>query len=138
MTFGASEVAEEVFVDLAEFVALRIDGDLRKVFQQRGQDQVIDLGVRSWQDAFEVDVLRLDRFHRLIDRLADILAFRQRQQIRETSFWRQVHHPFGLVVLLANLATTRTLAHQFLFRLRKAMVGIAEEDQPQNGNRVFR
>jgi hypothetical protein len=72
-----------------------------------------------------------------IHRLADILAIGQLKQIRKAGLGRQVHHAFGLVVLFADLAAPRTLALQFLFRLCESMVGVAEENQPQDRDRVF-
>ncbi len=54
LSFGAGEVAEEVFVNLAERVAFGIHRDLREVLQQRDQNGVVDLGVGSRQDALEV------------------------------------------------------------------------------------
>lgn len=75
--------------------------------------------------------------HISIHRLADILAIGQLKQIRKAGLGRQVHHAFGLLVFLADLAAPLTLALQFLFRLCESVVGVAEENQPQDRDRVF-
>jgi hypothetical protein len=75
--------------------------------------------------------------HISIYRLADILAIGQLKQIRKAGLGRQVHHAFGLVVFFADLAATRTLPLQLLLSLCESMVGVAEENQPQDWDRVF-
>ncbi len=54
------EVAEKVFVNLAERVALFVDVDLREVLEQGDERGVLDLRIAAGQHALEVVVLRLD------------------------------------------------------------------------------
>ena len=74
------ELAEEVFVDLAEGIpsmSIGIDGE---VLQQRDQQVLFQRVVGLGQNVLEVFVLGLDGLHGVVDGLADVGALRQIQQ----------------------------------------------------------
>ena len=83
LALGTGEVAEEVFVNLAESVPFGIHRNLRERLQQGDEGGVLDLVVGLGENALQFLVLGLDRLHRLVDGLADVLAFGQVQQLRE-------------------------------------------------------
>ncbi len=56
-----------------------------EVLQQRYQEALFQTVVRLGENVFEVFVLGLNRFHRLVDGLADVGAFRQIEQVSEPS-----------------------------------------------------
>ncbi|GEM_PF-3802903 len=123
LPFRPCKIAEEVFVDLPELVPIRIDGNLREILEQRYENGVVDFGVCLRQNALKFFVVRLNGFHGLIDCFADVLPFRQRQQMREPSFRRQIHHAVRLIVFLPDRSPPRAFAFQLLFHLRKPTIG---------------
>ncbi len=90
------------------------------------------------ENALQILVFGFDCLHCLVDGFADILAFRQVQQLREPCLGRQVHYALGLIVFLADGTPPGAFALQFLLRNGELEVGIAQEDQPQHRHGVFR
>ena len=87
LPFGIGELAEEVLVDLAERVALDVHrASAVKFFEQRDRAWrlsrlLVRLAAgRPSSSSFSV----FDGLHRFVDGLADVLAFGQLQQVRET------------------------------------------------------
>ncbi len=74
------ELAEEVFVDLAEGVPLDVHGDGVHGLEQLDEQGVLEAVVGLGQDVLEVGVLRLDGAHGVVDGLADVGPFGQLQQ----------------------------------------------------------
>ena len=80
-------------------------------------------------NALQFFVLGLDRLHRLVDGLADVLTFGKVQQLGEASLGRQIHDPRGLVIFLADDPSPGAFARQFLLGDGELEVGIPQEDQ---------
>ncbi|CEF49218.1 unnamed protein product [uncultured bacterium] len=134
----AGEIAQEVFVNLAEGVPFGIHRNLRERLEQRDERGVFDLVVSLGEDALEFFVLRLDRLHRFVDGLANVLAFGQVEQLREAGLGWKIHYALGLIILFADAPPPGAFTRQFLLGNGELEVGIAKEDQPQNRDRVFR
>ena len=100
---GDRELAEEVLVDLAEGVALDVAEDGVDRAQQADQRVVGQRLVGPGQDALQGRVLLLDRGHRVVDGLAEVVALLQLQEVREPGLLGQVEDALGLVVGLADL-----------------------------------
>ena len=71
----------------------------------------------------------------LVDCLSDV---RERQERRESSLIGQIEDPLRLVVSLAYGAPAGRFLAQLCFGSREPMIGVAEEDEPEHGNGVFR
>ena len=109
-----------------------------KVLSSSLSRRVVEAVVGLGQDVLEVGVLRLDGAHGVVDGRADVGALGQLDQGREARRLGQVEHPLGLVVRRADLAPSAACALQFLRRRLELVVGIAQEDQPQDRDGVFR
>ena len=99
---------------------------------------VLEAVVGLGQDVLEVVVLRLDGPHGVVDGRADVGALRQLDQRREAGRLGQVEHAPGLIVRLADRAPPAACTRQFLRRRLELVVGIAQKDQPQHRDGVFR
>jgi len=73
----------------------------------------------------------------LVDGLADIRALRQVQQVREPGAVGDVKDALRLIISLANLAATGALLTEPPLCLRELLVGIPQEDEPQNRDRIL-
>ena len=138
MPLGPSKVAEEVFVDPPENVPLAVDVELGERLEQRDKGRLLQLPIRLGENPLEVVVLRLDRLHRIVDSLPDVGILGQGQQRREPRRFRKVHHPPSLIVFLTNRPPSRTRFLQLSIHGRKLMVGVPEEDQSKDRDRIFR
>ena len=103
------EVAEEVFVNLAEGIALDGHRDRGEVLQQGDEQVLFESVVGLGQNVLEVFVLGLDGLHGLVDGLADVGAFGQVQQVGEPGLFGEVEDALSLIVGLADLAATAAL-----------------------------
>jgi hypothetical protein len=138
LSFGHGELAEEILVNLAEGVPLNRHRNRREVLEQRYQETFLQTVVRLWEDVLEIFVLDLNRLHGLVDGLADVRAFRQIQQRSESRLFGDVEDTLRLVVRLADLAATAGLLRHLLLGLGELVVGVAEEDEAQNRDRILR
>ena len=138
LALAHGEVAEEVFVDLAEGVPLDVHGDGVHGLEQFLEQGVLEAVVGLGQHVLEVGVLRLDGAHGVVDGRADVGPFGQCDQRREARRLGQVEHAPGLIVRRADLAPPAACARQFLRRRLELVVGIAQKDQPQHRDGVFR
>ena len=125
------EVAEEVFVDLAEGVAGQVDGGEKA--QQLDQHVVAKVGVGLRQSAGEVGVVLLDGLHRFVDGLADVVALSEALQVAEPRLRPQEDDPFGVVVGLADLAAVaRADGADALLSLCESLLSVSEKNQTQD------
>ena len=131
------ELPQEILVNLAEGIALDGHGDGGEVLQQRDQQVLFEVVVGLGQNVLEVFVLGLDRFHGRVDGLADIGALWEIEQSCEPSFFGEVQDALSLIVGLPDLAATGGLLRHLLFSLGKLVIGVAEEDQPENRDRIL-
>ena len=138
LALAHGEVAEEVFVNLAEGVPLDVHGDGVHGLEQFLEQGVLEAVVGLGQHVLEVGVLRLDGAHGVVDGRADVGPLRQLDQRRETRRLGQVEHAPGLIVRRADLPPPAACARQFLRRRLELVVGIAQKDQPQHRDGVFR
>ena len=90
---------------------------------------VSDWYVRG-QDALQGRVLLLDRGHRVVDGLAEVVALLQTQQVGEPRLLGEVEDSPGLVVGLTDLPAAGAAARQLCLRLAEPTVGELQEDQP--------
>ena len=67
----------------------------------------------------------------------EVGSFWQGLEVGEAGRLRHVHDAPGLIVGLTHLTAPGRLARQFLLHLGEAHVGVAEEDQAQNGEAVL-
>jgi hypothetical protein len=81
LPFGLGKLAEEVFVDLAEGVPLDVERNGVEGLEQGRQGIVADLLVGLGQHPFQLGIFLLDKTHRQIDLLADVLPLGEIQQI---------------------------------------------------------
>src|SRR6266566_4522569 len=102
LSLGHGELAQEVFIDFAEDVSLNIHGYLGESFEQRDKGIIVELRIVGRQDATQFFVFSLDGFRSIVDRLANVFAFRQPEQVGETRLRWQVHDAASLVVCFAN------------------------------------
>ena len=79
LSFGHGEVAEKVFVDFAECVALNLHRNLFHDTQQFDQGALFEAVVGLGQDAVHLRVLRLNGFHGVGNRLTDVFILGQIQ-----------------------------------------------------------
>ena len=134
------ELAQEVLVDLAEGVTLH-SRQRRQVLQQRHEQAVLQSVIGLGQHVLELVVGGLDRAHRVVDRLADVGALGQPEQLGEARLGRQVQHALGLIARLGKRQRAAPVALrglEALVRLLEAVVGVAQEDQAEHRHRVFR
>ena len=97
LALAHGELAEEVFVDAPEGVVVQRGGNLRDALEQfleeGAGEEVVGLG----QDAGELRVVLLDVAHGGIDLRADVLGFRQAQQVIEPRLGGQIKDALGVV-----------------------------------------
>ena len=86
LALGHRELAEEVFVDPAEGVAFDVWRNPGEGSEQRDEGVVVEPLVGLRQDVPELLVLGLDGAHRVVDRLADVLALGKFQERRKRAF----------------------------------------------------
>src|SRR5262245_17674229 len=85
LTLASGELGKEVFVNLAEQIAGSVGwnvGEMLEKLVRNGsvtarQASVLVLG----QDTFELGLVLLDRFHRLLEFLGDVFFLRKVQQV---------------------------------------------------------
>ncbi|MCY1296253.1 hypothetical protein D9M70_456280 [compost metagenome] len=152
--FGAGELAEEVFVDLAEQVA----GLAGVVTETDGGDQIHQLaelavrqlgaGIALVEDVFQLGVFRLDGGQGLVDALADIhLLGGGANRLPACRFRHPEHVDLTVVVAVFQLGIERlrvvvakvvviVLVGQLAFQLDaaagEAVGNVLEEDQPKH------
>ena len=97
LAFRAGELAEEIFVDPAEGVVFESLGNLRDFLEQLLKQCAVENLIRARQHAGELRVVLLDIRHRLVDCLADVLAFRQVQQMVVARIGSEIDHSLGMV-----------------------------------------
>ena len=97
LALAHGELAEEVFVDAPEGVVVQRSGNLGDALEQfleeGAGEEVVGLG----QDAGELRVVLLDVAHGGIDLRADVLGFRQAQQVIEPRLGGQIKDALGVV-----------------------------------------
>jgi hypothetical protein len=141
LAFGTGELAEEVFVDAAEGVEVHAGRDLgdllEQLLEQRAGEKVVGLG----QHAGELRVVLLDRAHGRVDPGADVGGLGQRQQMVIARFGSEIEHALGVIGRGLVYAATTARRGACLLQLgalrRKADIGEAEKDQPEDGAGIF-
>ncbi len=135
LPFSTGKLGKEVFVDAAKDIRADIEADVGEVLEQAGEDVVVEAGVGFGQGILDRLVLRLQRLHCIVDRLAKIFPLWPFEQAGEERTRRNVHRPFGLNGGLEVAAATATTGGLFIrhppFRQLVAVFSIAQEDQPQ-------
>jgi len=122
------EVTQKIFINFPEHIATHSDGDIRKCLQQILQRFILKPFVLLGQHIGQLRVGFLDRLHRFIDRIADILILRQNQEPFIPCFLRYVHHTFGLVVIRSNGTPSGGLFRELLMNRHKPAPGIPQKD----------
>ena len=137
LALGHSELAEEVLIDLAEGVALDVHGDGVKNADQLGERAVVDAVVVLGQDVAKLFVFGLNGAHRVVQGAADVLALAEVHELRPARGFGQVHHAPRLIVRAGDRASGAAAAGELSFGLVETLAGVAEEDQAEDGRRVF-
>ena len=138
LALAHGEVAEEVFVDLAEGVSLDVYGDGVHRLEQFLEQGVLEAVVGLGEHVFEVGVLRLDGPHGLVDGRADVGPLGERDQRREAGRFGKVKDTAGLIVRRADFPPSAASGSgQVLGRLLKLVVGVAQKHEPQHRDGVF-
>src|SRR5258708_10623066 len=97
-----SKLAQEIFIDLAEEIALNIHGDTREGLEQGNKHVFVQVIVGPRQDSAQILVFRLDSLHSIVDGFANVFALWEFEQVGETRLFREIHDTFRLVVDLAE------------------------------------
>src|SRR5438445_662292 len=66
------KLAQEIFINLAEEIALDIHGNTGKGFEQSNKHVFVQVIVGSGQDSTQLLVFRLNRLHSIVDGLANV------------------------------------------------------------------
>src|SRR5439155_16685509 len=96
VSFTASKLTEEIFVNLSQQITASIRWDIGEVFQQIVWDSSSFWVARQFeililrQNAFQLRFVFLNVLHRLLQRFGDVFALRQVQQIIIASMIGQV------------------------------------------------
>ena len=93
MALAEGELAQEIFVDLAEGVAFDIHGNGIENLEQFKEHTVFEAVVGLGEHAAQVLVFGLDGGHGIIDFLTHIGAFGLVEQGRKAGRFGQEHHP---------------------------------------------
>ena len=104
LAFAHGEVAEEVFVDLAEGVSLDVHGDGIHGLEQFLEQGVLEAVVGLGEHILEVGILCFDGAHGLIDGRADVGHLGKGDQRREARCFGQVEDAASLIVRRADLS----------------------------------
>ena len=135
--FGERELAKEVLVDESEAVRPRSSPGGGQAVEAVRPGIVRQSRVGAREDAVEVGVGVLDRLHRIVDRLAEVGAFGEVQEVLEARLVRDEQHPLGVVLTRPDLPTTEPpLPSSSACASSKRLVGVSEEDQPEHRRRV--
>jgi hypothetical protein len=137
LAFRHGELAEEVFVDAAEGVALDGESVGGETLQKGDQDGFVEAVVGAGENVFEGLVLGFDGLHGVVDGLADVGAFGQVEERGEAGFVGEIENALGLVVGFGDGAAAGFLGGQPGFGLGESEIGVAEEDQAEDGDGVF-
>jgi hypothetical protein len=137
LSFGHGELAEEVFVDFAEGVAVDVHGDGGEVLEEGDEEVFIEAGVVLGQDPLEVVVLGFDGLHGVVDGFADVGAFGKLLEVTEAGGFGEVEDALGLIVGFADGAAAGGLGGEAGFGEVEFVVGVAEEDEAEDGDGVF-
>lgn len=161
LPLGHGELAEEVFVDEPEGVAVFVHGNGGHGLEEGGKGAAFEDLVALREDVGEVRVFLFDEAHGIVDRLPDGRALGQAQEVGKPRLRGQVEDALGVVVVGADFAPTmlrtltpaspmlRTLTPasprgrgagrgvDFLLDGGEANIGVAEEDKAENDGRVF-
>ncbi len=109
----------------AKFFRRETSSDLSRRFQVRGEN------------VFEVLVLLFDGFHGGVDGLADVGGFGKLEEGGETGVVGQIEDALSLVVGFADFAAAGGLGGEFRLGEGEFVVGVAEEDEAEDGDGVF-
>jgi hypothetical protein len=95
------------------------------------------VGVVLGQDALEVVVLGFDGLHGVVDGFADVGAFGELLEVREAGGFGEVEDALGLIVGFTDGAAAGGLGGEARFGEVEFVVGVAEEDEAEDGDGVF-
>jgi hypothetical protein len=137
LAFAHGEFAEEVFVDEAEGIAALVHGDGGHGFEEGGERAAFEDVVGFGEDVGEVGVFFFDGAHGVIDGLADLGAFGEAEEMGEAGVVGQEDDTGGVEVGGADFASGAGLGFQVFGDGGEADIGVAEEDEAEDGGRVF-
>lgn len=137
LALAHGELAEEIFVDEAESVADLVHGDGGHGLEQGGERAAFQNVITLRQHIGEVRIFLLNGAHRFIDGLADIRAFRQAEQMGEARVIRQIDDARRMEICRSDFPPRSSLRFQLLFHRRETHIRIAQENQTEDGGRVF-
>ena len=149
LAFGQGELAQEVFIDLAEHIAGGIVRDIVELTQQIKGQQLGFLGASQpvilvlGQAALQLGLVLFDGLHRLFNGLGDVLVLGQVEQVAVAGVIGQVKAALGHGDFIQRLFPARTF--ELLVFLENGCfiapvidISKLEEDQPQYRRAVFR
>ena len=97
LAFGAGKFAEEVFVDAPEGVVVHGGGNLGDFLEQflkeGAREQVVGLG----QDTRELRIVLLGVADGVVDRLAHVSGFGQREELIVAGIGREIKDAFSVI-----------------------------------------
>jgi hypothetical protein len=132
LALGSCKITQEILINLAKGVPLDVHRDGVKDAQQLAQGGVLEAVVGLWQHVLKVWVVGLDRLHRVADGASDVGPL------------GQVEHAAGLVVQgrdgalpASHLSSLGPFGLDRRVGCGKAVVGVAQKDQPQDRDRVL-
>src|SRR5260370_28945990 len=91
----------------------------------------VDSVIRLGEYVLQVFVVRLNRLHRFVDRLADVRALGKIKQVAEPGLLGEIEDSLCLVISFADLPPSARLRH-FLFGFSELVAGVPRQDQPAN------
>ena len=97
LSFRAGELAEEIFVDPSESIVFETLGNLGDFLEQLFEQSAVENLIGARQHAGELRVVLLNVRHRLVDRLADVAALGQIQQMIVARVGSEIDHAFRMV-----------------------------------------
>ena len=126
------ELAEKVFVNLSEGIALDVHRDGVERPQQRHEDAAVEPREGLRKHVLEFLVFLLDGLHGFVDLLTDVRSLWEIEKCLKPRRLRQEHDALRLVVRLPDLASSSAGLLKLGLRVRELGVGEAQEDQPQD------
>ncbi len=138
VALGERELAEEVLVDEPEPVTLDRARHAAEQAQEFDKDSIREPGVGARQDPVEIRVRLFDGRHGVVDPLAEVRSLGQSNEAVKARLVREVEHSARVVVSGADLATTGALPLELIAGGGEPKVGVAQENEPEDGGGVLR
>lgn len=130
--FVGGELRQEVLVDEPERVSRDRPGERREEPNELEEDSLLELLVPARENAGEPCIDLLDRVHREVDVRAEVFAFGEVDEPRETRDLRHEEDAASPEVLHAHGAALGCLRRELRLQLVEAMLREREEDQAEH------